>query len=321
MSKDEAPTTAAEIRSLAEEAEAEAEEAEALAAAARARARAIQLRRQAELIETEPEDEGIEPDTAEATREATDSAAEFKVTVQVKGAEDEAVKETAAVAETKATGITETEPEETESAVEPESSYAEESPDEAIAESDTETSSADDAAEQPVRRWRVRPGRPRWSTVAASVAILAILAALSGNAYMIYLHHKAERDRQRVAEFAKAAGQGIINLTSLDFNDAKKGVQLILDNATGEFKDDFTKTADQYVKTVEEIKVHSQGTIQATAVDRDTMTDDSAVVLVASTQEVTNAVGAKQEPRSYRFIVTVKRDGGQLKLSKLEFVP
>jgi Mce-associated membrane protein len=56
-------------------------------------------------------------------------------------------------------------------------------------------------------------------------------------------------------------------------------------------------------------------------VDLDTMTDNSAVVLVASTSEVTNAAGAKQDPRNYRLIVTVTRDGGQLKISKVEFVP
>ena len=65
----------------------------------------------------------------------------------------------------------------------------------------------------------------------------------------------------------------------------------------------------------------SQGSVQADAVDLDTMTDDSAVVLVATTSEVTNAAGAKQDPRNYRLIVTVARDGGQLKLSKVEFVP
>jgi Mce-associated membrane protein len=51
------------------------------------------------------------------------------------------------------------------------------------------------------------------------------------------------------------------------------------------------------------------------------MTADSAVVLVACTSEITNAAGAKQDPRSYRLIVTMSREGGQLKMSKVEFVP
>jgi Mce-associated membrane protein len=67
--------------------------------------------------------------------------------------------------------------------------------------------------------------------------------------------------------------------------------------------------------------VISQGTVAAAAVDLDTMTDNSAVVLVASTSEVTNAAGAKQDPRNYRLIVTITRDGDQLKMSKVQFVP
>ncbi len=102
---------------------------------------------------------------------------------------------------------------------------------------------------------------------------------------------------------------------------AKQGVQRILDNSTGSFKDDFVKMADDLTKVVEQSKVVSQGTVQAAAVDLDTMTDSSAVVLIASTSEVTNAAGAKQDPRSYRLIVTVARDGDQLKISKVEFVP
>ena len=301
MNEDEAPTSAAEMRALAEEAEAEAAEAEALAAAARARARAIQLRRKAELAESEAAATAAE--TSAIPAPATEKAAAIPAPEVVAAEEDEAASTSGAASD-----------EDDEAG---DTAETEALPDQAVPE---------ETEEQPLGLGRLRrlPGirsRPKWSTIAAAVATLIIIAALSGSAYMIYMHHKAERERQRVAEFAKAASQEIINLTSLDFNDAKTGVQRVLDNATGQFKDEFTKTADQYVKTVEEIKVHSQGTVEATAVDRDTMTDDSAVVLVASTQEVTNAAGAKQEPRSYRFIVTVTRDGGQLKVSKLEFVP
>ena len=56
--------------------------------------------------------------------------------------------------------------------------------------------------------------------------------------------------------------------------------------------------ADDFTKVVEQSKVVSQGTVQAAAVELDTMTDNSAVVLVACTSEVTNAAGAKQDPRS-----------------------
>lgn len=171
------------------------------------------------------------------------------------------------------------------------------------------------------RRLSGRFRRPKWSTLAASLAVLVIIAALAGSGYMINEHRDAVQQRQHAAEFVAAARQGVVTLTSLDFNNAKQGVQRILENSTGSFKDDFVKMADDFTKVVEQSKVISQGSVQAAAVDLDTMTKDSAVVLVASTSDVTNAAGAKQDPRNYRLIVTVARDGRQLKMSKVEFVP
>lgn len=296
VNEDETPSTAAEIRALAEQAEAEADEAEALAAAARARARAIQLRREAE--------------RAEATQHAAEKAA-----AEVP-AEAEPVA-TASVATEEPDAPSEPEADDTEAADDAETVATEEP----VAEAEADASA--DAA-QPARRRRRLSGRlrrPKWSTLAASLAILVILGALAGSGYMIKEHRDAVQQRQRAAEFVAAARQGVVTLTSLDFNHAKQGVQRILENSTGSFKDDFLKMADDFTKVVEQSKVVSQGSVQAAAVELDSMTKDSAVVLVASTSEVTNAAGAKQDPRSYRLIVTVARDGGQLKISKVEFVP
>ena len=51
------------------------------------------------------------------------------------------------------------------------------------------------------------------------------------------------------------------------------------------------------------------------------MTDTSAVALVAASSRVTNSSGANQEPRTWRLSVNLERDGGQIKMSKVEFVP
>ena len=305
VNEDETSSTAAEIRAAAQQADAEAAEAEALAAAARARARAIQLRREAELQEAKE----VQAAQEEATEENGETDAEKPVPSEAQKPESA------------------TESDSTESAAEPESLDSEESPDEAVKQSDADTSSADDAEKKPTfrlrksRRWRRRLRRPRWSTIAASLAIVVILAALSGSGYMILDHRHAVQQRQRAAEFAAAARQGVVTLTSMDFNNAKQSVQRVADDSTGTFKDDFRKMADDFTKVVEQSKVISQGTVAAAAVDLDTMTDNSAVVLVASTSEVTNAAGAKQDPRNYRLIVTITRDGDQLKMSKVQFVP
>ena len=190
-------------------------------------------------------------------------------------------------------------------------------------EADVDASSEedfDDELEKRLGLGRVRR-RPRWSVIGATAAILVTIAALSGSVYMILQHRDAARQRQLEGEFAAAARQGVVTLTSLDFNNAEQGVKRIADNSTGSFKDDFLKRAGDFTKVVEESKVIEVGTVQAVAVDLNSMTNDSATVLVASTSEVTNAAGAKQDPRNFRLIVTLTRDSGQLKMSKVEFVP
>jgi Mce-associated membrane protein len=306
---DDTPHTAAEMRSLADQAEAEAAEAEALAAAARARARAIQLRREAEVVEAKEQPAAQEAVSEDDEANPADSVAtEVQDTPKIEPEATESADE----------------PEDVETADKPEDVETEVAkekvePDDAVAEADT--SSADDAAKKPARRRPRRLHRPKWSTVAAALAVVVILAALSGSVYMVLDHRHVTQQRQRAAEFAAAARQGVVTLTSMDFNNAKEGVQRIADDSTGTFRDDFLKMADDFIKVVEQSKVVSQGSVQAAAVDLDTMTDNSAVVLVASTSEITNAAGAKQDPRTYRLIVTIARDGKQLKMSKVEFVP
>jgi len=114
------------------------------------------------------------------------------------------------------------------------------------------------------------------------------------------------------------ARQGIINMTSLDFNRAKEDVQRVIDSSTGQFRDDFQQRAKDFTSVVEQSKVTTQGTVNAAALE--SMNGNSASVLVSATSKITNAAGAKDEPRVFRLRVTVTEDGGQYKMSKVDFV-
>ena len=104
----------------------------------------------------------------------------------------------------------------------------------------------------------------------------------------------------------------------MDFKKSKEDVQRIVDSATGEFRDQFQKTADDFASVVKDTKAVAEGSVAAAAVE--SMDKDSAVVLVLANERVTNAAGAKDQPRTFRFRVSVVRDGDQLKMSKVEFV-
>lgn len=173
----------------------------------------------------------------------------------------------------------------------------------------TEPSRAPEAA----RRWLSRLSKPL-----AAAAIIAICGLLGVSGWMLWNHHNVLQERQRSAAFIAAARQGVINLTSLDFNKAKEDVQRVLDSSTGEFRDDFQRRADDFASVVKDSKAVTEGSVAAIAIE--SMKKDSAVVLVVANERVTNVAGAKDEPRAFRFRVSVTREGDQVKISKVEFV-
>src|ERR1700730_4371669 len=167
------------------------------------------------------------------------------------------------------------------------------------------------------RRSRV-PRVSGLSKLLTAAAIVAICGLLGTSGWMVWHHHTVLAERQRSAAFIAAAKQGVINLTSLDFNKAKEDVQRVLDSATGEFRDDFQRRADDFTSVVKDSKSGTEGSVGDTAVEK--MGKDSADVLVLANERVTNSAGAKDDPRAFRFRVSVVRDGDQLKISKVEFV-
>jgi Mce-associated membrane protein len=197
------------------------------------------------------------------------------------------------------------------------------------ADSDTGTGSEDaaepDVAEpgppadlaSPDKKRRLR--LPRLKTVAAALAVLVIAGLLSGTGYMIWQHRIADDQRHRSAEFAAAARQGVVNLMSMDYNNAKESVQRVIDDSTGKFKTNFEAGADDLIKAMQQAKVATKVTVNDTAVE--SMDKDTGTVLVAATSQRTGPDAPKedQQPRVWRVVISLQRDGDQLKVSDVEF--
>ncbi|MEU0542944.1 hypothetical protein ABZ319_24035 [Nocardia sp. NPDC005978] len=299
------------LLSAAEEAEADAAAAEAMATAARARARAVALRRRAEAVSSTDVAPPVADDAAETTpssstgAEVGTSIPSSEGTVRAEPAADDAPTDDGVLIVD--LGTDDTDPG-------------------AKAEKVTESATArtsDDAVGEPggsrLRRWvsRARSGGRRTAVLVLATAV--VVASLAVGVFSVWNHQRISDTDRRTAEFSAAAKQGVVALTSLDFNRAKDDVQRVLDNSTGAFRDDFQSRAEDFTKVVEQSQVTTEGRVNATAVE--SMTEDSAVVLVAATSQITNSAGAKQEPRVWRLSVTVTRVDGQLKMSKVEFVP
>jgi Mce-associated membrane protein len=301
-------TSADDALAAAEEADAEAAEAEAAAAAARARARAIRLRREAS--------------AAAAAEAATAKAKEAKEADERSRAEHEV--ESTAVEESATPEIDQSSASTTEATtpVTLTKSHVAEPPEaddladeDALTDEDYDEADLDSVAEQPTPAV--------WKVIAKALVVTVALVgsiALLGLSGAMYMHHRnVEAQRAQSGEFAAAARQGVVTLMSLDFNKAKDDVQRIIDNTTGDFKKDFQGHADQFIKVAQASKVITEANVNAVAVQ--SMGKDEATVLVAVTTNVSNAASKQQQPRSWRLRVGVAREGDQIKLAKVEFVP
>ncbi|MFN8227201.1 MAG: hypothetical protein U0R18_10860 [Mycobacterium sp.] len=174
--------------------------------------------------------------------------------------------------------------------------------------------SAEDADESVAGR------RLPWVTVALSaLAGLLVCGLVAASVILLVLHHQTTQRQNRAAAFAAAARQGVINLMSLDFNNGDADIKRLLDSTTGQFRADFEKSKNDFLTVMKDSKVVTRADVKATAVQ--SMTDDSAVVLVAAASEVSNSAANKQPPRGWRLSVTLQQDNGQPKMSKVEFVP
>jgi Mce-associated membrane protein len=261
-----------------------------------------------------------EADAEAAEAEATAAAARARARAirlrrQAKAAEgDESAEVEATAAEVEAQA----------SDVETDASDATDVENEADSDADVSAEGEEDVAEEasaekPDRsRRRLRLGRIL-KVLAAGLVFACTCALITLSVLMVINHRHQAAELQRRAEFTAAAKQSVVTLMSLDFNKAKEDVQRIIDNSTGQFSEDFKTQAEDFIKVAQDSKVITEVTVNATAVD--SMNNDSAVALVSATSRVSNSAGAKQEPRSWRLSVHLQRDGDQIKMSKVEFVP
>jgi Mce-associated membrane protein len=195
---------------------------------------------------------------------------------------------------------------------------------------DTDTADADpdgdDAASTPATGSRMPRGRrlrrPTSKTMAVGAAIIVICASLAITGYFVLVDRIASQKRQRSAEFVAAARQDVMTLMSLDFNKTKEDMQRISDNTTGSFKEHFPVVALQLTNGLQRSKVVTTVSVNDVAVE--SMTNNSAVVLVAATTQAKSPddpqPNDKRQLQTWHIVLTLLRDKGQPKMSNVEFV-
>jgi Mce-associated membrane protein len=186
---------------------------------------------------------------------------------------------------------------------------------------DAEESTEDDLTPARWRRsprlpWRFR--RPSSKAVGLSAALVIVCASLGASGYMVWQHRALEQRKQRAAEFTEAAREEVATLMSIDPAHAVESIQHTIDDSTGALKSQLEATSAYMAKNAQDAQVTTKATVQEVAVE--SMTDNTAVLLVVAKSDTTNADKTPRPPAFWRLSVNIERDGDRLKMSKLDFV-
>lgn len=159
------------------------------------------------------------------------------------------------------------------------------------------------------------------STLRVATAVgLTMVVMLSGLAGWLARQAGESRNSQQQRELFLSVGrQGALNLTTIDWRHADADVQRILDSATGEFYDDFSKRSQSFVELVKKVQSKSVGSIQEAGLE--SVSADQAQVVVAVTVKTSSGDAPEQDPRGWRMRISVKATGGEGKISNVAFVP
>ncbi len=183
---------------------------------------------------------------------------------------------------------------------------------------DADVAEAKPAASRWRRRWRWRLRRPTRTTVGVGTAIVLICVSLAASGYIVWQHRTLVQRQQHAAEFAAAAREEVATLMSIDPAHAAENIQHTIDDTTGTLKSQLEATSSYVVKNAQDARITTKATVEDVAVE--SMTDNSAVVLVVAKSDTINPDKSVRPSVFWRLSVNIDRDGDRLKMSKLDFV-
>jgi len=180
-----------------------------------------------------------------------------------------------------------------------------------VSEEDLAVDDSVSAAGAPAGRSPVRP-----ILIAGLAAVIALTGVCGWLGYRLYQERQAEQLRQLLLQVGR---QGAVNLTTIDFERADADVKRILDSATGQFYDDFSARSGPLVDVVQRAQSKSVGTV--TEAGLESVDGQEGRVLVAASVQSTTGGAPDGQPRYWRMRLTVTKQGEDVKVSKVEFVP
>ena len=162
-----------------------------------------------------------------------------------------------------------------------------------------------------------RPRSPaRQATMVGLAAVVAVAATLGWLGFRGYQSHQAQRQQQL---FLQVGRQCALNLTTIDWQHAEADVQRVLDSATGQFYDQFSKRKQPFIEVLKKAQSKSVGTITEAGLESES--GDKAQVLVAASIKTSNLGADDQPPREWRMRISMEKSGDEVKIANVAFVP
>ena len=145
---------------------------------------------------------------------------------------------------------------------------------------------------------------------------LAGLVALTG--WLGWRDLEVRRAEDLRAAMVQAGRDGVLALTSIDYERVDEDVQRILDSSTGLFRDDFALRAESFKAAARKAQSKSVGTVSEAGVE--TVDGDQGRVLVTLVVMTSNRGAPEQQPKVWRTRVSIDKEDGAYKVAAVEFI-
>lgn len=144
-------------------------------------------------------------------------------------------------------------------------------------------------------------------------ALLALLLGAGFLGWKVWQQHQLNQASEEAQRTAVAYAQV---LTSVDSNNVDENFKEVLDGATGEFKDMYSKSSVELRQLLIENKATAHGVVVESAVQ--SATKDKAVVLLFVDQSVSNTKLPDPRIDRSRMKMTLEKVDGRWRASKIE---
>lgn len=179
----------------------------------------------------------------------------------------------------------------------------------------------DEPSDLPTPRRGLR-GLWGWKGLVIAAAALIACGSIALTTVMVLAHREEVRSERMAATYSETAEDLALTLMAMDYTRAQDNVQEIIDVTTGKLREQWQGEADNIVHNMEEAKVVTKAAVIDSAVE--SMDANQAVVLLAIRTQRTSADEAADPnqplPTLWRLALTLVHEGGQIKVSNLEYV-